>query len=596
MKSPASPLKARRVQRRVNVGKSVIRNDQVADTFDEIADLLELQQENPFRIRAYRNAARTLRGMQGQVADILVAGEELPHLPGIGADLAGKICDIVETGSTEMLYRLRRELPPGLTELLKLPGVGPKRAKKLYDKLGITSVAALHKAAQGGKLAKLAGFGAKSEASILAATEALSSRETRVLRWRAKPAVDGLLAYLKAAPGVEQVSVAGSYRRAREDVGDVDFIATAEAGAPVIDHFVGHPDVKQILAKGTTRATVVLRDGLQIDLRVVPDESYGAALVYFTGSKAHNIAIRRIGQQRGLKINEYGVFRGDRSVAGKNEESVYHALGLPIIAPELREDRGEIDAAKAGKLPKLVARHDLKGDLHSHTDASDGRNRLYEMAEAARNAGHEYLAITDHSRRLTVAHGLDSKRLLKQGDKIDALNAKLKGIRLLKGIEVDILEDGSLDLPDRTLTELDLVVAAIHRHFNLSPAKQTDRLLRALDHKHFTILAHPTSRLLGERDACQFNVERIIEAARQRGCFLELNAQPERLDLNDVYCKAARDAGVLISIGSDAHSTAELDFLAYGVGQARRGWLGAKDVLNSCPLARLSSLLKQTMS
>ena len=573
----------------------VIRNDQIADIFDEIADLLELQQENPFRIRAYRNAARTLRGLQREVSDIRASGEALTDLPGIGADLAGKIGDVLETGGTELLYRLRRELPAGLPALLKLPGVGPKRAKLLHDKLGITSVAALHKAAQAGKLAKIAGFGAKSEAAILAATESLGSRQARVLRWRARPVVEALLRHLKRAPGVEQVSVAGSYRRAREDVGDVDFIATAESGAPVIEHFVGHEDVRQVVAQGPTRATVLLRDGLQVDLRVVSDKSYGAALVYFTGSKAHNIAIRRIGQQRGLKINEYGVFRGDKRIAGKDEESVYRTLGLPEIAPELREDRGEIEAALAGKLPKLVERGDLKGDLHSHTDASDGRNSLEEMVAAARKAGHRFLAVTDHSRRLTIAHGLDSKRLSRQGDKIDALNGKLRDFRILKGVEVDILEDGRLDLPDQTLGRLDLVVGAIHSHFNLPPAKQTARLLRALDQKYFSILAHPTSRLLGERKGCEFDMGRVIEAARQRGCFLELNAQPERLDLNDVYCKAASEAGVLISIGSDAHSTSELDFLGYGVGQARRGWLGPQHILNSRPLPRLLQLLKGTM-
>ena len=573
----------------------MIRNDQIADTFDEIADLLELQQANPFRVRAYRNAARTLRGLQREVADILAAGGELTDLPGIGADLAGKICDLVETGGTELLYRLRRELPAGLVDLLKLPGVGPKRAKALYDKLGVKSVPALHKAAEAGKLAKLAGFGAKRQAAILGATESLSSRPARLLRWRAKPVVEEMLRHLKAAPGVEQVSVAGSYRRAREDVGDVDFIATAETGATVVEHFVGHEDVIQVLAKGPTRATVVLRGGLQVDLRVVSGKSYGAALVYFTGSKAHNIAIRRIGQQRGLKINEYGVFRGDRRIAGEDEESVYRALHLPSIAPELREDRGEIEAALAGKLPKLVDRRDLKGDLHCHTTASDGRNSLGEMVEAARHVGHDYLAITDHSRRLTIAHGLDSRRLLRQGEKIDALNAKLKNFRVLKGVEVDILEDGRLDLPDQALARLDLVVGAIHSYFGLSPQKQTARLLRALNQKHFTILAHPTSRLLGQRDGCQFDMERVIEAAKQRGCFLEMNAQPERLDLNDIFCKAARDAGVLISIDLDAHSTSELDFLTYGVGQACRGWLRRQDVLNSRSFSELFPFLKRTM-
>ena len=349
-------------------------------------------------------------------------------------------------------------------------------------------------------------------------------------------------------------------------------------------------------ARGVTRrSTVLLRDGLQVDLRVVEQDSFGAAMVYFTGSKAHNIAIRRLAQQRKLKINEYGVFRGAKRVAGTTEESVYKALGLPLIAPELREDRGEIAAAAARRLPELVERGDLKGDLHSHTKASDGQASLEEMVAAARSAGLRYLAITEHSQRLTVAHGLDRKRLQKQLAQIDALNAKLRDFRILKGIEVDILEDGRLDLPDAILGELDLVVAAIHSHFDLTPEKQTTRLLRAMDRPRFSILAHPTSRLIGEREGCRFDMARVIKAAAQRGCFLELNAQPERLDLTDIQCQAARAAGVLVSIGSDAHRPADFDFLAYGVGQARRGWLTAADVLNTRPLSRLLPLLKRTM-
>ncbi|MEZ5831793.1 MAG: DNA polymerase/3'-5' exonuclease PolX [Dongiaceae bacterium] len=573
----------------------MIRNNEIADIFDEIAELLEIQQANPFRIRAYRTAARTLRGLQREVADSLKKGEKLTDLPGIGDDLAGKIKDVVDTGGTELLYRLRRELPHGLIALLKLPGLGPKRAKLLYDKLGISSVAALQKAARAGKLAEIPGLGAKTQTAILNAAETVSAAPQRVLRWRVRPVVDSLIGYLRKAPGVSQVSVAGSYRRARETVGDIDIIATAKDGAPVISHFVGHEDIKKILAQGPTRATVILRDGLQVDLRVVPEESYGAALVYFTGSKAHNIAIRRMGQKRGLKINEYGVFRGNRRIAGQDEKSVYRAVGLAEIPPELREDRGELDLAAARDLPALVERRDLKGDLHSHTDATDGRSSLEGMVAAARRAGMRYLAITDHSQRLTVAHGLDSRRLLRQGAKIDALNAKLKDFRILKGIEVDILEDGRLDLPDETLGHLDLVVGAIHSHFNLPAAKQTARLLRALDQEYFTILAHPSGRLLGERESYPFDVERVIEAARQRGCYLELNCQPQRLDLTDIYCKAARQAGVLISIDSDAHDTSELDYLAYGIGEARRGWLGPKDVLNCRPLPQLMALLKKTM-
>lgn len=573
----------------------MIRNTEVAEIFDEIADLLELQQANPFRIRAYRRAARTLRGLRREVAESFARGEALTDLPGIGPDLAGKIQDIAKTGGTELLNRLRREMPAGLISLLKLPGLGPKRVKLLYDKLGISTVPALQKAAHAGKLATIEGFGPKTQATILAAAETQSARPARILRWRSKVIVDALLAYLKKAPGLGAVSVAGSYRRASETVGDIDIVATAAAGGPVIAHFVAYEDIKTVMAKGSTKATVLLRDGLQIDLRVVPEKSYGAALVYFTGSKAHNIAIRRLAQQRGLKINEYGVFRGNRQIAGGDEKSVYRALELTEIPPELREDRGEIDAAMAGDLPKLVTRRDLKGDLHSHTKATDGRDSLEDMVMAARKAGLRYLAITEHSRHLTITHGLDPRQLLQQASKIDALNEKLTDFRILKGIEVDILEDGRLDLPDRTLSRLDLVVGAIHSHFNLPPAKQTSRLQRALDQKYFSILAHPTARLLGEREGCKFDMERVIEAARQRGCYLELNAQPQRLDLSDVYCQAAREAGVLVSIGSDAHDVTELDFLAYGIGQARRGWLSAKDVLNSRTLSQLMPLLRKTM-
>ena len=570
----------------------MIRNNQIADLFDETADLLDLQQESPFRIRAYRNAARLLRGLQREVADMLAKGEALDELPGIGADLAGKIRDVVETGGTELLYRLRRELPHGLVELLRVPGLGPKRAKQLHDELHIASLAGLRAAAHAGKLTKIRGLGPKMQATILAATEA-PPQEKRILRWRAKPVVDSLLAHLKAAPGVQQVAVAGSYRRARETVGDLDFVATAKDGAAVVAHFIAHEDVAKVLAQGATKASVQLRDGLQVDLRVVDGESYGAAMVYFTGSKAHNIAIRRLALQAKLKINEYGVFKGSKQLAGKTEDSVYKALGLPFIVPELREDRGEIAAAR--RLPDLVERRDLKGDLHSHTKASDGQSSLEEMVAAAQAAGLRYLAVTDHSQRLTVAHGLDRKRLERQRTQIDKLNAKLKDFRVLKGIEVDILEDGKLDLPDAVLGELDLVVAAIHSHFNLAPEKQTTRLLRAMERPYFTILAHPTSRLIGEREGCHFDMDRIIKAAAARGCFLELNAQPERLDLTDIHCQAARAAGVLVSIGSDAHRPVDLDFLAYGIGQARRGWLSAEDVLNTRPLSRLLPLLKRTM-
>jgi DNA polymerase (family 10) len=374
-------------------------------------------------------------------------------------------------------------------------------------------------------------------------------------------------------------------------VGDLDILVTAGKGVPVMDHFIAYDEVAKVTARGRTRATVILRAKLQVDLRLVAEESYDAALHYFTGSKAHNIAIRHLGQLAGLKINEYGVFRGPRLIAGQTEASVFASVGLPCIPPELREDRGEIEAARANRLPVLVERTDLQGDLHCHTKATDGRNSLREMAEAARQLGFAYLAVTDHSQRVTVARGLNPRRLLAQGDEIDRLNEELRGITLLKGIEVDILEDGSLDLPDSTLAHLDLVVGAVHSHFRLSRDKQTERILRAMDHPYFTLLAHPTGRLIQQREAYDVDMERIIRQARSRGCFLELNAHAERLDLPDVYCRMARAEGVLVSINSDAHSVQDFQNLSLGVGQARRGWLEKKDVLNTRSLEELRKLL-----
>jgi len=571
------------------------RNGEIANIFDETADLLEIEGENPFRIRAYRNAARLLRGLKREAADMLAAGEDLSELPGIGTDLAGKIREIVDTGTVELLRRLHRQLPHSIVELLRVPGLGPKRAKLLHEKLHIDSLAALRQAAQSGKLRKLPGFGAKTEAKILESAAAQAKASPRLTFAAATPQATALIAHLRRAPGIKQVAVAGSHRRARDTVGDLDILATAGKDKPVIDHFTAYDAVEKVSASGTTRATVVLRGGLQVDLRVVEDASYGAALHYFTGSKAHNIAIRRLGQQRGLKINEYGVFRGERRIAGDTEESVFYAVGLPYIPPELREDRGEIEAARAGRLPTLIDIGDLRGDLHCHTKATDGHDSLAAMAAAAKERSLEYLAITEHSRRLTVARGLDGRRLGKQIDEIDRLNEELEGITLLKGIEVDILETGKLDLPDTTLARLDLVVGALHSHFNLPSDKQTARILRAFERPHFSILAHPSGRLLGTREASALDMEKVIEGARQRGCFLELNAQPDRMDLSDVYCQAAKSAGVLISIGSDSHSTRDFEFLRYGVGQARRGWLEKPDVLNARPLRDLRSLLKRTM-
>jgi len=573
-----------------------VHNADIAADFDELADLLEIEGANPFRIRAYRNAARTLRDLSGDVTAMLDKGEDLTELPGIGKDLAAKIKEIVETGTAAMLEEHRKTVPATLTELLKIPGIGPKRVKALYHDLGIRTLDQLRKAAQEQRVRGLRGFGEKTEQYLLRHLQVRAGEEKRFKLAIATPYADALIAYLKQSPGVKQVVAAGSYRRAKETIGDLDILVMAVPGSSVMDRFVSYPEVEEVLAQGATKASLRLACKLQVDVRVVPRESYGAALQYFTGSKAHSVALRQMAQRRGLKINEYGVFKGDRSVAGATEESVYASVGLPWIPPELRENRGEFEAARAGRLPALVELADLKGDLHAHTKATDGQNSMKEMAEAARDRGLEYLAITDHSRRLAMAKGLDSKRLFEQLEEIDRLNETAIGITLLKGIEVDILEDGSLDLPDEDLSRLDLVVGAVHSHFRLSRQQQTERILRAMDHPYFTILAHPTGRLINERVPYDVDMPRVIRHARERGCFLEVNAHPIRLDLTDTDCQAAKEAGVMVSINSDAHSTLDFGNLRYGVGQARRGWIEKQDVLNGRSLHSLRPLLKRTMA
>ena len=568
-------------------------NIEIAAVFEEIADLLELSAENSFRIRAYRNAARTVGSMARNVAQALARGEDLPRLPGIGADLAEKVREIAATGSCDLVERLRRGFPPGLPLLLKLPGLGPKRVKALYDKLHIGSLEEVRRAAEAGRIRDLPGFGERTEQRILAAAVAGLAQGRRFGLAVAARYARSVRAHLEQVPGVDQVVVAGSFRRSRDTVGDLDFVVTARPGSKVIERFCAHDSVREVLAEGSTRASVRLACGLQVDLRLVAPQSLGAALHYFTGSKAHNIAVRRLGQIRGLKINEYGVFKGRRRVAGETEQSVYAAVGLPWIPPELREERGEIEAAASGRLPALIERKDLRGDLHVHTKASDGRNSLTEMALAAKAAGLSYIAITDHSDVLKIAGGLSAARLTRQLDEIDRLNAELSGITLLKGAEVDVLENGRLDYPDSLLAKLDIVIGAIHSHFDLPRAKQTERVLRAMDHRCFTLLAHPTCRLIETRAGIDLDVERIIRAAAERGCYLELNAQPERLDLQDVWCRSAKAAGVLISIDTDAHGDGDFANLEYAIGQARRGWLGPGDVLNTRSLGELRRLLNR---
>ncbi|RPI24887.1 MAG: PHP domain-containing protein, partial [Chloroflexota bacterium] len=460
-------------------------------------------------------------------------------------------------------------------------GLGPKRVRVLYDQLGITTVEGLKEAAKEQKLRRLDGFGAKLENELLRETRVLSKKENRILLREAEEAAEPLLAYLKKFRGVELAEIAGSYRRGKETVGDLDLVASAQDGKSVIDHFVKYPDIAEILSQGETRSSVVLRSGLQVDLRVVRPRSYGAALFYFTGSRAHNLHLRNTAIDRGLKINEYGVYRGDEWIAGETEAEFYRVFDLPYILPELREERGEIEAALKGKLPEPVSLEQIRGDLHTHTLDSDGKNSLEEMAAAAKALRYEYLAITDHALLAGVIDGLDADGLARQMEAIDRINEKLEGIRLLKGIEVDILEDGSLALPDEVLDRLDICVAAVHSAYELPEKKQTERVIRALDNPNVHILAHPTSRRFGKRGPVAIDLEKVMLAALERGVYLEVNGTPDRLDLDDIHCKLAKEMGLKLVISTDAHSTGELDFIRYGVGQARRGWLEAGDVINT---------------
>jgi DNA polymerase (family 10) len=572
-----------------------IYNADIADIFDEIADFLEIDGENPFRIRAYRNAARSVRGLGTELKDMVAQKEDLTVLPGIGKDLAAKIAEILETGSARALKKLQDKIPEDVRRILKIPNLGPKRVRVLYHDLDIRSLEQLLQAARDGRIRALPGFGQKTETHILQAVEAQADKQRRFKIAAVNPYVASLLSCLKKTTGVQQAVAAGSFRRSRETVGDLDILVVAGPDSLVMDRFVGYEDVQKVLSKGPTRSSVILRSGLQVDLRLVEAKSYGAALQYFTGSQAHNIAVRQLGRRLGLKINEYGVFKFDEPVAGTTEESLYQSIGLDYIPPELRENRGEIEAAREKRLPRLIELGDLKGDLHVHTKASDGRCDLKEMALAARKSGLKYIAIAEHSQVLKFAGGLDERRLSDQMDEIDRLNDELKDIRVLKSIEVDILEDGRLDLPDEVLGKLDLVVASVHSHFDLPAEKQTDRILRAMERPFFSILAHPSGRLIDEREPYKVDMEKVIRQAAVRGCCLELNANPKRLDLVDIYCQIAKDLKVLICINSDAHHVDDFDHLRYGIGQARRGWLEKDDVLNTRPLKELRQLLKQTM-
>jgi DNA polymerase (family 10) len=570
-----------------------LENAEIARILSEIADLLELTGGNPFKVRAYRRGAQVVELHAGKVADLARAGR-LAELPGIGEGIAGKIRELADTGECREHARLAALVPHGVIEMLRIEGVGPKTVQAVWKGLGVADVAALEEACRSGRILEAPRMGATRAHAILAAIERHRARAGRTPLHRALEYAEGMLARLRAVPGVSRAEAAGSLRRRRETVGDVDLLVAADDGGPAVRAFTGLPGVAAVLAEGPTRSSVRLRAGLQVDLRVVPPESFGAALHYLTGSKTHNVALRTRAVKRGLKISEYGVFdRRGKRLGGATEDEVFRAVGLPFIPPELREGTGEIEAAEAGTLPRLIEEGDLLGDLHVHSRASsDGRAELPELAAAARRLGRRYLAITDHSRSRPL--GLDAARLAAHAGAIRALDGRLGGRpRLLAGVEVDVLPDGGLDLPADALARLDLVVAAIHARFSDPAPRTTDRLVRALRSGAVHVLGHPSGREIGRRDPYPYDLGRVLEVAREEGVALEVNAMPERLDLGDAGCRAAKAAGVPVVISSDAHDTSHLANLRYGVWVARRGWLEAKDVLNTLPLPALRRRLSR---
>lgn len=567
-----------------------IQNAEIAAAFDEIADLLEIEGANVFRVRAYRTAARTIESFPRSASEMVGARRDLGEIPGVGPDLAGKITEMATTGSLAFLAETRARVGAGLAALLRLPGLGPKRVRALRDELGVMDLDGLQRVLDEGRVAGLKRFGAKTEEKIRAGLE----RARGPHRFRldlVEPVARSVVARLIEVGRAAEAVPAGSFRRRKETVGDLDIVATGIRPALIMDALATHPDVARVLAKGETKSMVELRSGLQVDVRVVPRGSFGAALHYFTGNKDHNIAVRRRGQLLGLKVNEYGVFREEHRIGGSTEASVYKAVGLPVIPPELRENLGEIEAAEAGALPRLIEEKDVRGDLQCHTTDSDGRSSLEEVVAAARARGLEYLAITDHSPHPRVARGLDVDGLREQGRRIDAMNRAQSDVTVLKGVEVEILRDGTLDLPADALQQLDIVVASVHEGFQLSEEEQTRRVARALEDPNIDILGHPTGRILGDRPGLALDFEKVLKAAREHGCVLELNAQPERLDLPDTLLRRAKMSGVKVSIGTDAHDASQLAFLRFGVDQARRGWLEPRDVVNTLPLADLRRLL-----
>ena len=575
--------------------RSNVDNTKVARIFREMADLLAIKGENPFRIRAYERAADIIETLSGNVGELYREGK-LNKIPGIGKGILEKIETIIKTGTLPAYEELKSALPPGLIELLSVPDVGPRTARLLYEKIGIKNIQELEEAAQKGKLRDLPGLGAKKEENILRGIKLYKMRTSRILLGKALPIVDEVLAELKekASSFIQEISPAGSLRRGKETIGDIDILATSSDPLSLMDIFSHLSFVDEVLAKGETKSSILTCQGLQMDLRVVPPDCFGAAIQYFTGSKSHNIRLRERAIKRGLKINEYGVFnqKGEK-IAGREEEEVYRCLGLSFIPPELREDRGEIEAAESGILPCLICEKDIKGDLHMHTNYSDGKHSIEEMAEEARKRGYEYIAITDHSSSLKIAGGLSIQKLLSQVERIKKINSRFKDFVILTGAEVDIRQDGSLDFPDEILSKIDVVIAAIHTGFKQDERTMTQRIIKAIRHPLVKILAHPTGRLLGEREGYAVDLDKVFNVAKEEGVWLEINSQPDRLDLEDYWSMEAKRRGIKMVINTDAHSKESLDFIRLGVITARRGWLEKEDVVNTLSLDDLLRLLKK---
>lgn len=569
-----------------------MKNQEIAKVFNEIADILEIKDENPFRIRAYRRAAQNIDGMSGDVAEL--SEDDLRKIPGIGADLAGKIKEYVETGTLKFYDDLKKEVPSGIVNLLSVPGLGPRTAKMLFEKLGVKDINDLEKHAREGRLRGLPGIQAKTEENILKGIEMIRRRTGRLPIGRVLPVAEEIIKRLIKDSPVKEISVAGSLRRWKETIKDIDILAVPDDPKRMMNVFTRIPQCKEVLMKGPTKSSIVTAEGIQVDLRVVSEKSFGSALAYFTGSKAHNIRLREMAVKKGLKINEYGVFdvKTGRRLGGRKEEDVYRLLGLPYIHPEMREDMGEIEAAIEGRLPKLIEHEDIKGDLHVHSKNSDGSHDIDELITIAKKKGYKYIAITDHSKSLGIARGMGVEQIMEQNKRIKAINKRLKGLKLLSGVELDIRSNGALDYPDDILKELDIVIASIHSGFRQSKEQITSRLISAMKNPYVSIIAHPTGRVIGEREEYELDMDEFLKTARETSTILEINAYPLRLDLKDIYIKMAREMGISFVISTDTHVDYQLDFITYGVGMARRGWLEKKDVLNTYSYNELMKRLR----